>query len=460
MNSSYDLIVVGAGSGGLVVATTANRRGLKVAMLEKHKIGGECTHSGCVPSKALIQSTKQLHALHDFPKYGLPEMEAENISFAAVMESVDRIVQGIYAHEKPEVWIKQGIDTYVHSDGAKFLDAHTVQIGPDVLKTKHVVICTGSAPRMLGLPGSEQIDFLHNENFWDLRKQPKSIAFIGGGIIAAEIGQSLARLGTEVHIFDRNHRILKVLDDEVADVILDQLKKEGLQSHARTSILGFRQEAENDVVLYEQDGEEKFLAVEKIFLTVGRKPNTAGMDLEKAGVEYDSRGIVVNEFMQTTTPNIYACGDVTTPQKFTHVAAHQANICVDNIQHGNRIVNDLSILPWGIFTDPEIAHVGMSEREARKRYGDKIQVFKVNATVDRFLTDQKTTGFLKVIFGENDQVLGADAIGAHAGEWTQLITLVMRHNIKPEDFIYTIFSYPTYSEIVKKVFTRYLRTKL
>ncbi|MEM6345805.1 MAG: FAD-dependent oxidoreductase [Bacteroidota bacterium] len=460
MNTKYDLIVIGAGSGGLVVATTAKRRGMRVAMLEKHKIGGECTHSGCVPSKALIQSTKQLTALAHTTQYGLPGIPAVQADFALVMEHVDSIVQGIYAHETPDVWEAQGIEVYVHEAGAKFLDANTVSIGPDILEADHFVLCTGSSPREIDLPGSDEVSFLHNENFWDLRTQPKSMLFIGGGVISAELGQSMARLGTQVSIMDRNERMLKVVDDEVAEVIFEEFRSLGIQRIGRAELKGFRQEGEETVTMIEVDGIAQELRTESVFLAVGRTPNLNGLDLEKAGVAFSERGLKVNEYLQTTAPNIYACGDVATPAKFTHVAAYQAVVCVDNIQKGNHRTNDLSILPWAIFTDPEIAHVGLSEKQAIAQYGeDNIQVFKVNATVDRFITDGKTKGFLKVIFGPNDKVLGADAIGAHAGEWTQMLTLVMKHDLPLDEFVYTIYAYPTYSEIVKKAITRYLRIK-
>ncbi|MFK7921966.1 MAG: NAD(P)/FAD-dependent oxidoreductase [Bacteroidia bacterium] len=460
MKAKYDLIVIGAGSGGLVVATTAKRRGMRVAMLEKDKIGGECTHSGCVPSKALIQSTKQLAAISHTTQYGLPAIAPVKANFATVMEYVDSVVQGIYAHETPDVWQKQGIDVYVHEAGAKFLNANTVSIGPTVLEADHFVLCTGSSPRVIDLPGSENVNFLHNENFWDLRTQPKSIVFVGGGVISAELGQSMALLGTQVSIIDRNERILKVVDDEVAQVLIEEFRALGIQTIGRAELKGFRQEGEETITLIEVDGIAQELRSESVFLAVGRTPNLYGMDLGKAGVAFSERGIKVNEYLQTTASNIYACGDVATPAKFTHVAAYQAVVCVDNIEKGNHRPNDLSILPWAIFSDPEIAHVGLSEKQAIEQYGEEnIQVFKVDATVDRFITDGKTKGFLKVIFGPNDKVLGADAIGAHAAEWTQMLTLVMKHDLPLDEFVYTIYSYPTYSEIVKKVITRYLRTK-
>ncbi|MEL6843474.1 MAG: FAD-dependent oxidoreductase, partial [Bacteroidota bacterium] len=283
MNKEYDLIVIGAGSGGLVVATTAKRRGMRVAMLEKHKIGGECTHSGCVPSKALIQSSKQLAALAHTTKYGLPSLPETKADFASVMEHVDQIVQGIYEHETPEVWERQGIDVYVHPSGAQFVDPHTVRIGPDNLKADHFVICTGSSPRQLDLPGSDQVRFLDNENFWSLRQQPDSILFVGGGVISAELGQAMARLGTQVIIMDRNERILKVVDEEVAAVLKEEFRDLGVQTIGHAQLKAFRQEGKETVCEIDVDGIAQEVRAEAVFLAVGRTPNVQGMQLENAG---------------------------------------------------------------------------------------------------------------------------------------------------------------------------------
>jgi len=456
----YDVAVIGAGSGGLVAATTANRLGLKTALIEKNKIGGECTHYGCVPSKAMIYSAKLFEAAKHSTKYGLPEINIRtNFEFSKVMEHVDGIVQGIYKHETPEIFEQQGIDVYVDPSGAGFIDNKKIRIGNKTIAANNTIICTGSSPGKVEVEGSDHIEFLHNENFWSIRKLPESIVFIGGGVISAELGQVLARFGSHVTIVDRNSRILKVLDDEVAEVIIGQFKNEGINLVSKAELKEFRKTDKKITVVLEVDGETTQLETDAVFIASGRTPNMHGMNLENAGIKYTERGIVTNKYLQTTADNIYACGDVATPLKFTHTASHQANICVKNIMEGNVKPNDLTILPWAIFTEPEIAHVGLSEKQAREKFGDTVQVFKVDAAIDRFITDSKTTGFLKVIFDENDNVIGADGIGEHSGEWIQLLTLAMKNKIPAESFADTIFAYPTYSEIVKKVFTRFLRTK-
>lgn len=461
MIQEYDIIVVGAGSGGLVAATTAKRKGYKVALLEKNKIGGECTHYGCVPSKALLNSAKIFETTkHLSEKYGITGIVVSGkLDFGNVMKSVDKIVRKIYSHETPEVFEKLGIDVYVDKSGARFIDNHSIQIGKDILGFKHAIICTGSSPVKVDLPGSSEIDFLHNENFWDIRELPKSIVFIGGGIISAEMGQALTRFGSKVSILDRNDTILKVLDKEVRSVIKKNLEKEGISIITNANLKEFKKKNDKKVIVFEQNDKIVELETDSIFIAIGRKPNINGLNLGNAGVQFDNKGILTNKFLQTSSPHIYSCGDVTSPAKFTHTASYQAEIIIKNIIDNNVKENDLSILPWVIFTEPEIAHVGLSEDQARLKFGDFIQVFKVDATIDRFMTDRNEIGFIKVIFDKDNIVIGADAIGTNAGEWIQLLTLAIKNRIPAESLADTIFAYPTYSEIVKKVFTRFLRTK-
>ncbi len=457
----YDIIVIGAGSGGLVAATMANRKGLKTALLEKNKIGGECTHYGCVPSKAILNSARMFEATkHLSGKYGINGISiGGKIDFAKVMEHIDHIVQGVYSNETPEIFEKQGIDVYVHKGGARFLDPNTVQIGEDVLKFRYAVICTGSSPKKVSVPGSSSVDFLHNENVWSIRALPESVVFIGGGVISAEMGQAFARFGSKVIILDHNESILKVVDVDALEIIKSTFEKEGINIVVSASLKEFKKSGGKTIVVYEQNNKLKEIETEKVFLAMGRQANFAGLDLENAGIEYTERGIITDKYLQTTNTNIYACGDVTTPAKFTHTASYQAAVVIENILKNNIKENDLTVLPWAIFTEPEIAHVGFSEIVARQKFGSGIQVFKVDATVDRFITDGNTIGFLKVIFDKNNMVIGADAIGAYAGEWIQLITIAIKNRIPAENMADTIFAYPTYSEIVKKAFTRFVRTK-
>lgn len=457
----YDVAVIGAGSGGLVAALTAKRRGARVALLEKNKVGGECTHSGCVPSKTFISSARLHHAMKHAEAKGLPRPDGRSgFDFARVMEHVDEVVQGIYANEQPAHFQALGIDVYVNQSGAQFTNENEIGIGGEVIRADYSVISTGSSPRVIPHEGSEAIRFLTNENFWELRNQPRSLVFLGGGVISVELGQALARFGTDVTIIDRNPRILKVTDEEVGRMATEILEQEGIRVLTNTQILSCRPLEPGKIQInVVQQGEAKELFAEQIFMALGRTPNVAGLHLERACVAYDGRGIKTNEYLQTSAPNIYACGDVSSPAKFTHMASYQAEICIENILNRNHVVNDLSLVPWTIFTDPEIAHVGLTEAQAREMHAG-VQVSRVDTgSIDRFITESSTRGFLKVILDENDVILGADAIGAQAGEWTQFFTLAIQHKLPIQAIADMIFVYPTFSEIVKKSMTRYLRTK-
>jgi len=284
--------------------------------------------------------------------------------------------------------------------------------------------------------------------------------FLGGGVISVELGQSLARFGSSVTIIDRNPRILKAADEAVSVLATETLQKEGIQILTNAEVAMCRQVESGKINLsIVQNGQPKEMTAEHIFVALGRVPNTNGLGLEKANVTYSGKGIEVNDFLQTSTPNIYACGDVASPAKFTHMASYQAEICVENILNGNHVENDYSIVPWAIFMEPEIGHVGLSEAEARRKFGE-VFVSQVNTnSVDRFITESETVGFLKIVMDKNDVILGADAIGVHAGEWIQFLTLAIKQKLTLQSLAETIFVYPTFSEIVKKAATRYLRTK-
>ena len=460
MPATYDIVIIGAGGGGITAAFEAQRRGAKVALLEKHKIGGECTHSGCVPSKALIDVAKHYHTLSTISSHGLKPVNAsQSFDFSLAMEHVQSIVDGIYAHEQPQRFNDLGIDTYIHSSGAKFLDEHTVAIGPDTIRGDSIIIATGSGPRLLPTKDDQPVPFLNNENFWALRAQPESIAFLGGGVISAELGQSLARFGTKVSIIDRNSRILSVVDPEVAEYLIDSFTDMGIELITDADAKVCSTDSNGKVCLdIESNKQTRTLTADQLFVAIGRIPNIDGLELDKAGITHTRHGITVDEALQTSVSHIYAVGDVAERAKFSHVANYQAELVVRNILNNEDRCNDLSILPWAIFTDPEIGHVGLTEAQAREKYNG-VQTFKVDAATDRFITDTKTGGFLKIVMDSDNRILGATGVGAHAGEWVQFMTLALKQELRADDIADTIFAYPTYAEIIKKSCSRFLRTK-
>ena len=465
MTNQYDVVIVGAGGGGITAAFEAQRRGAKVALLEKHKIGGECTHSGCVPSKALIDVAKNYHAIQQSHKRGLPAHDVvTGFDFSAAMEHVKSIVDGIYAHEQPKRFNDLGIDMYVHPSGGRFVDAHTIEIGGEQLRGDNIIIATGSGPRLLPVDKDNPVDLLNNENFWELRVQPERIAFLGGGVISAELGQALARFGTKVTIIDRNDRILANVDPDVAGYLSQTFEDMGIEIITQADAQICSKDSDGKICIDIQQGPKESktarkLSVDQLFVSIGRVPNLNGLDLEAAGIEYTRHGVTVNDSLETSVPHIFAVGDVAARAKFSHVANYQAELAVRNLLNGETRQNDLTVLPWAIFTDPEIGHVGITEAQAKEKY-QGVQTFSVDAATDRFITDSKTGGFLKVVMDSDNRILGGTGVGAYAGEWIQVLTLAIQQNLRAEDIADTIFAYPTYTEIVKKAFSRFLRTKL
>ena len=464
-NNRYDIVIVGAGGGGITSAFEAQRRGAKVALLEKYKIGGECTHSGCVPSKALIDVAKTFHAVDESTKHGLQELDVRTgFSFARAMEHVKSIIDGVYSHEQPERFHKLGIDTYIHPSGAKFIDEHTVQIGDDQVEGDNFIIATGSGPRLLPTEGDQPVPFLNNENFWELRELPEAIAFLGGGVISAELGQALARFGSKVTIIDRNDRILGSVDPDVAGYLIEQFDKQGIEMITSADAKVCSTDADGKICIDIEEGPAdaktaRKLTVDQLFIAIGRVPHTDGLDLEKAGIEFTRHGITVDDAMQTSVPHIFAIGDVASRAKFSHVANFQGELVVRNLLNNESRTVDLSSLPWAIFTQPEIGHVGMTEAEAREVH-EGVQTFSVDSATDRFITDTKTGGLMKLVMDADNKILGGTGVGAHAGEWIQTLTLAVKLGLRAEDLADTIYSYPTYAEVVKKSASRFLRTKL
>lgn len=461
----YDIVIIGAGGGGITSAFEAQRRGAKVALIEKHKIGGECTHSGCVPSKALIDVAKNYSAAQNSTRHGLHQLDVETgFEFSRAMEHVKSIIDGVYSHEQPERFHGVGIDTYIHSSGGRFVDAHTVQIGDDQVTGDNFIITTGSAPRLLPTEGDQPVPFLNNENFWDIRELPETIAFLGGGVISAELGQSLARFGSKVTIIDRGDSILRSVDPDVARYLIDAFSEQGIDMITSADAQICSTNADGKICIDIEQGPEgakiaRKLTVDQLFIGIGRVPNINGLDLENAGVEYTPRGITVNNAMETSAPHIVAIGDVASRAKFSHVANFQGERVVRNILSGESNPIDINPLPWAIFSDPEIGHVGLTEAQASETH-EGVQTFTVDAATDRFITDSKVGGFIKVVMDADDVILGATGVGAHAGEWIQILTLAIKHRLTATDLADTIFAYPTYAEIVKKSASRFLRTKL
>jgi len=453
----YDICVLGAGSAGLVAATTANRLGAKTLLIEKNKIGGECLHSGCIPSKTLIHAARLMHDIQKAPAFGLPDVElSHGFDFANVMQHVQNTVGDIYSHENPSVFSAMGIDVIIGN--SVFTSPDTLRVDNQIIRSRFFVLCTGSSPLAPDIPGLFGIPFFTNDSIWGLRKLPKELLIIGGGPIGIELGQCFARFGSVVHVIVRSDRILGKEEREISRALEEILRKESMRFLKNTRIESVTTENDMVVVSTEADGVVHPLTADALLVATGRTPNIHALGLEKAGVEYTPRGISVNDHLQTTAQNIYACGDCIGQHQFTHAASFHADVALDNILNNSRRSVTNAVMPWVTFTDPEIAHVGPTEEQARQK-GIPVRILKVDCTLDRFITEGTTEGFIKIILGPDDAILGAHSIGAHSGEYIQHLTLAMQIGISARQIAETIYPYPTFSEIVRKAFVRHFRTK-
>ena len=452
----YDITVIGAGSAGLVAATIANRLGAKTALIEKNKIGGECLHTGCIPSKTFLHSTNLFQYIKNSIDFGLPRCQIGKPDMGKIMEHVKSVIDSMYKHESKEVFEEIGIDVYVGQ--GQFISNNKLLINNKEIFSKYFIICTGSSPKLPPIEGLENIPYLTNENFWSMKKLPKRTIIMGAGPIGIELGQALSRIGSEVYVVMRSNKILKKEDQEISEEMKKILLNENINFLNNTSITKFTKKESQVIVEYQQNGDNKHIEVDSIVIAIGRKPNISELKLDRIGVEFNKNGIIVDDELKTTTENIYACGDVIGKYLFTHAASRYAEIAVNNILNKEKIKIDKIVMPWVTFTDPEIAHVGLTEQEAKTKYGD-IKVLSANATLDRFKTENKIKGFIKIILDNRENIVGGHILGAHAGEYVQNLTLAIQNSISVYQFAETIFPYPTFSEIIKMAFARYVFQK-
>jgi len=454
----FDFIVIGGGAAGLTAAITANGFGKSVLMIEKNKLGGECTWSGCVPSKSLIKSAHVINEYKNAKNYGVA-MPKGNVDIDQVFENIKEIQKHIYAHEDPKALSKLGIK--VVSGFAKFKSKTIVECNGVEYRGKRIMLAMGSVPNVPPIDGADEIPYLTNESLFNQDEIPESIGIIGSGPIGLEMAQSFARLGARIEMISITDRVLMIEDQEITDILEEKLKKEGINIHYVKGIESLRKSGDKVHIKCIGDGKYCNVDVDKILMATGRKVNFDGMRLDAAGVQYDQRGILVNSFLGTTASGIYACGDCVGPYKLSHMAEYQGITATVNallplkkkVQYGNLI--------WCIFTDPELAHLGITEEQARKDYGNSIDVIKVNySEVDRAQTERKPDGMLKVILNNRGKILGAVIIGERAGELIHQLQIFKTLNIPLHKGKDIIVAYPTYSDIIKKAIRQAYLLKL
>jgi pyruvate/2-oxoglutarate dehydrogenase complex dihydrolipoamide dehydrogenase (E3) component len=452
----YDICVIGAGAAGLVAAAAANRSGARTALIERDQVGGECLHVGCIPSKTFLHSANLYKNMKNAEQYGLPGCHGGTPDLGKVMGHVRNVIDSITHYENEEAYKKLGIDVYIGKN--HFVSKNILSVNGNELFSKYFIICTGSSAQVPPLEVLQDIPYLTNKNFWDQKTLPRRTLILGAGPIGIELGQALQRLGSEVYITMRSDRILQKEDAGIAEEMKKILQNDGVQFLDNTTVTGFKRENSRITARYTRNGSEKDLVVDTVIVATGRKPNIEELNLENAGVAYKKEGILVNDELMTTTDNIYACGDVIGKYLFTQAASLYAIIAVNNIIKSEKMTISGNVIPWVIFTDPELAHVGFTEDDARKKFGD-VTVLHLDTVFGRLRTENSTKVFLKIILTRDDTIVGAHAIGTGSGEYIQNLTLAMQDHITVKQIAETIYPYPTFSEIVKKAFSRYLRTK-
>ena len=450
-----NLVVIGAGAAGLVSAYIAAAVKAKVTLIEKHRMGGDCLNTGCVPSKALIRSARVLAQIRNSSKYGIKRATAE-FDFADVMERVQRVMKTVAPHDSIERYIGLGVECL--EGEAKIVSPWEVEVklndgSSRKLATRAIVIAAGARPFVPPIPGIEEAGYLTSDTVWGIRKLPERLAVLGGGPIGAEFAQAFARLGSKVTQVEMLPRLLVREDPEISEMVRKRFVEEGIDvrlSHKAKRVL---REDGCKVLVCEHEGGDVRIECDEILVAVGRIANTSGYGLEELGVPLTkARTVETNEYLQTIYPNIYACGDVAGPYQFTHVGSHQAWYAAVNALFGTfrRFAADYSVIPWATFTDPEVARVGLNETEARERkIPYEVTVYGID-DLDRAIADEEAHGMVKVLtVPGKDRILGATIVGDHAGDVIVEFIAAMRHGFGMNKILATIHIYPTLAEANK-----------
>ncbi len=455
----YDLVVLGGGSGGLNVATAAAAVGAKVALIESGKLGGECTHTACVPSKALIQAADLIQRIRTANVYGL-NVNSLEIDYRAVMERVRAVVSSFAGSDSGKGLEAKGIEVFRGIPAFEAYDTVVID-GQERINGHRFVIATGSRPAVPSIPGLEAAGYLTNNTFWDLNELPKTLAIIGGGAVGMEFGQALARLGTEVTILEMNDQILPAEDPEVSSRVQDILSQEGIKFFTGVEVVGVEQRDGKKVVKFRggADGTTYEAGREEILVASGRLANVEGLNLEPLGIKADPKtGIEVNEYLQTRAPTIYAIGDVLGQHQWTHAAEREASVAFQNavLRLSKKI--DYTAMPWATFTDPEVATVGKTFNHDP---GEEVRIFRAEYDdIDRPRIEGRTKGFAKLAATPSGKILGVTVFGDHAALVLQEFVFAMEHGQTLNDIVDTVHPYPTHAGIARNLANQFAATRL
>lgn len=459
--SRYNLVVIGAGTAGLITAAGAAGLGAKVALVERHLMGGDCLNVGCVPSKCLIRSSRVAAEIERSEEYGIRSSGKANVDFPKVMERMRKLRADISNNDSATRYTDLGVDVFLGN--ARFRDSETVDVDGKALRFKKAVIATGARAVDLPIPGLKEAGYLTNETVFTLTDQPRRLAVIGAGPIGCELAQTFRRLGSEVILLQDNEHILNREDADAAEIVQNVFIRERIDLVLGCSTEKVGRRNGSKVLTVGCGNQKREIEVDEILVGVGRAPNVEGLNLEGIGIEFDKRkGVIVDDTLRTANPKIYAVGDICMRWKFTHAADAAARIVIQNalFPTPKKKLSALT-MPWTTFTDPEIAHVGMYPRDADSQ-GIPIDTYKTELDdVDRAIADGETEGFVKVhVRKGTDKIVGATIVASHAGEMISEITLAMVGNVGLGTISGVIHPYPTQAEGIKRVADAYNRTRL
>ncbi len=463
-HDSYDLVVLGAGTAGLVVAAGAAGLGigLKVALIEKNLMGGDCLNVGCVPSKCLVRSARVVGEMRRGQELGVET--TAHVDFAVVMERMRRLRSEISDHDSVQRFQKLGVDVFLGQ--GSFSGENLIEVGGQTLRFKKAVIATGARATRPEIPGLAAAGFLTNETVFSLTAPPDRLAVIGGGPIGCELAQAFRRFSCQVVLLHSGQNLLQKEDPAASEIIQATLSNEGVQMVLGCQIERVEVTATGKTIYYQQQGKPASIVTDEILVSAGRTPNVAGLNLEQVGVVYDlQKGVQVNDYLQTTNPRVYAAGDICMDWRFTHAADAAARIVIKNTLFApwglGRAKLSALTMPWVTFTDPEVAQVGISAAIAKER-GIEIETICISLSkVDRAITDGETAGFFKIHHQKgSDRIVGATIVAAHAGEMISLITLAIKGKWGLGKLSSIIYPYPTQAEGIKKAADSYRRTLL
>lgn len=457
--ASYDILVIGGGTAGLVTAAGSAGLGARTALVERERLGGECLWNGCVPSKALIAAARAADGARRGERMGV-RTDGMTVDFAGAMRWVRDAQRRIAPHDSPERFRGLGVD--VIEGDARFTGERTVAVDGRMLTARRIVIATGSAPAVPPIEGIADVPFLTNETVFSLDRQPRALLILGGGPIGLELAQAFARLGTTVQVLEAAPQLLPREDHELAALLGERLREEGVHVHLGTKATRVERAGAANVRVHAtaEGGTTSVLDGDALLVATGRTPRLDGLELARGGVEVGKGGVIVDAGLGTTATGVWAAGDCVGPLRFTHVADYQARLVIRNAFFPFTSKADYSVVPWVTFTDPELAHVGLTEEEARDRYGDGVRIWRRALTdVDRAITDGETAGLVKLVTTSRGRILGGHILGHGAGNMIGELTLAMKHGVSAQALGNTIHPYPTYPEAIRQAAEGYTKAR-